>query len=273
MKYAQGGEIRHFEEGDYVDPMMGTPMVTDPGMGSFQSAITGSPENLLANGKITAKEYDDIQKRKAAAKPAPKEAPKIETSNRDLQSIFANHTAQQQANPERDVFAEMIADNAARRKELKSSAKEDTNLALLAAGLGMLGGTSQYWSENVGKGAQKGVESYSASKTRRAAEQNALSSADLKALYYGQENKRKQTALAEGMRDKELDNLATYDAKLRKQFFMEGVTPSAKQLEAYDAAKRNDPLYQLLTKNAGVYSAAPSAPVLNYNLKSRSLSQ
>ena len=273
MKYAQGGEVSHFYEGDYVDPMGSAPVITEPGMGSFKGAITGSPENLLESGKITQKEYDAIQKRKEAAKPAPKEVPKIETSNRDLQSIFANHTAQQQANPERDVFAEMIADNAERRKELKHSAKEDTNLALLAAGLGMLGGTSQYFSENVGKGAQKGVESYSAAKTRRAAEQNALSSADLKALYYGQENKRKQTALAEGMRDKELDNLATYDAKLRKQFFMEGVTPSAKQLEAYESAKRNDPLYQLLTKNAGVYSAAPSAPVLNYNLKSRSLSQ
>jgi len=35
----------------------------------------------------------------------------------------------------------------------------------------------------------------------------------------------------------------------------------------------NSPLYQLLSKNAGVYNAAPTAPVLNYNLKTRSLSQ
>jgi len=273
MKYAQGGEVYHFAEGDYVDPMMGIPLVTDPGMGSIQSAITGSPENLLANGKITSKEYDDIQKQKAAANPAPKEAPKIEASGKDLQSIFANHTAQQQANPERDMFAERLADYAQTRSENKASAKEDKHLALLAAGLGMLGGTSPYAMVNIGQGGLKGVEALSASKARRVAEQNALSNAELKTLYYGQENKRKQTALAEGMRDKELDNLATYDAKLRKQFFMDGVTPSAKQLEAYEMAKRNDPLYQLLTKNAGVYSAAPSAPVLNYNLKSRSLSQ
>jgi hypothetical protein len=273
MRYAQGGEIRHFEEGDYVDPMMGIPLVTSPSMGSIKSAITGSPENLLASGKITQKEYNDIQKRKEAAKPAPKEAPKVETKGPDLQSVFASHTAQQQANPDRDVFAEMMAENAARKSELRESAKEDKNLALLAAGLGMLGGTSPYAFANIGQGAMKGVEYLGGAKTRRASELNALSNAELKALYYGQENKRKQQALAEGMRDKELDNLATYDAKLRKQFFMEGVTPTAKQLEAYENAKRNDPLYQILTKNAGVYRATPSAPVLNYNPKTRSLGQ
>jgi len=274
MKYAQGGEVRHFYEGDYIDPMGSAPVITDPNMGSFQSTITGSPENLLANGKITQKEYENIQKRKEAAKPAPKEVAKIEPSGKDLQSIFANHTAQQQANPERDVFAERIADNAQRRAEIKESAKEDRNLALLAAGLGMLGGTSQHAMVNIGQGGAKGVETLSASKARRAAEQNALQSADLKALYYGQENKRKERALSEGMRDKDLDNLTQYEAKLRKQFFMEGVTPTAKQLEAYENAKRTDPIYQALIKNTGVYSSpAQSAPVLNYNLKSRSLSQ
>jgi hypothetical protein len=264
MRYAQGGEIRHFYEGDYVDPMGSSPVITEPGMGSFKSAITGSPENLLANGKITEKEYNEIQRRKEASRP--KEAPKTTAKGPDLQSVFANHTAQQQANPDRDVFAEMVADNAARRADINASAKEDRNLALLASGLGMLGGTSQYWSENVGKGGLKGVEAMAGSKTRRAAELNALSNAELKALYYGQENKRKQQALTEGMRDKDLDNLAQYDAKLRKQFFMEGVTPSAKQLEAYEMAKRTDPLYQILTKNTGVYSSpAPQGRTIDFS--------
>jgi hypothetical protein len=57
------------------------------------------------------------------------------------------------------------------------------------------------------------------------------------------------------MSDKNLDNLAAYDAKLRKQYFMEGVTPTAKQLEAYENAKRSDPLYKKLVTNAGVYSS------------------
>lgn len=272
MRYAQGGEVRYFYEGDYVDPMGSAPVITDPEMGSYQTTIPGSPENLLANKQITQKQYNEIKTRKEAAKAPPVDT-KVENKGPDIQTIFANHTAQQQANPDRNVFADIQAEQAARRAEINASAKEDKNLALLAAGLGMLGGTSPYAMVNIGQGGAKGVESLAGSKTRRAAELNALSNAELKSLYYGQENQRKQQALSEGMRDKELDNLAAYDAKLRKQFFMEGVTPNPKQLEAYEAAKRNDPLYQMLTKNAGVYRAAPSAPVLNYNLKSRSLSQ
>ena len=258
MKYAQGGEVSHFYEGDYVDPMGSAPTITDPEMGSYQTIVPGSPENLLANKQITPKQYQDIKAKKETNNSPQKETPKVTTKGPDLQSIFDSHTKQQQANPERDVFAEMMAENAQRRADIKTSAKEDQNLALLAAGLGMLGGTSQHGMVNIGQGGAKGVEYLAGSKTRRASELNALSNADLKALYYGQENKRKQQALAEGMRDKELDNLAAYDAKLRKQFFMEGVTPNPKQLEAYEAAKRNDPLYQILTKNAGVQS--PSAP-------------
>ena len=262
MKYAQGGEVQHFAGGDYVS--FGEEVPYDPsqswGIKDWWNRMTPGTKEYIADS--------EANKNKNAESKKPKQTQTVTqpTGNVDLQSVFANHTAQQQVNPERDVFAEMIADNAQRRADLKESAKEDKNLAMLAAGLGMLGGTSQYWSENVGKGAQKGVESFSASKTRRAAEQNALSAADLKALYYGQENKRKQTALAEGMRDKDLDNLTAYDAKLRKQFFMEGVTPTAKQLEAYESAKRGDPLYQSLLKNTGVKpTSAPQGRIIDFS--------
>jgi hypothetical protein len=100
---------------------------------------------------------------------------------------------------------------------------------------------------------------------------NALSASDLKALYYGQENKRKERALSEGMADRNLDNLSAYDAKFRKNFFIEGVAPTPKQVEAYEAAKRSDALYQQLLKNAGEGAPINQQPVLNYNQKSRSL--
>ena len=68
------------------------------------------------------------------------------------------------------------------------------------------------------------------------------------------------------MRDKDLDNLTAYDAKLRKQFFMEGVTPTAKQLEAYESAKRGDPLYQSLLKNTGVKpTSAPQGRIIDFS--------
>jgi len=264
MRLAQGGEVRHFYEGDYVDPMMGTPMITDPSMGSYQNAIPGSPESLLENKQITPQQYKDIKERQAIAK-APPAKPK-EEPKQDLQTIFEDHTKKQQANAEKNIFAEIFARNEAQREENKKSAAEDKNLALMAAGLGILGGTSPYAFANIGQGAMKGVEYLGSSKARRASEMNALSASDLKAMYYGEENKRKQRALTEGLAERAIDNIAAYDTKFRKNFFMEGVTPTPKQVEAYENAKRNDPIYQRLMRDAGaVAQAQPQRRTINFS--------
>ena len=170
----------------------------------------------------------------------------IKQEDVDLQTKFNNFIQQQQANPERNIFAEMMARNEAQRAENKKSMAEDRNLALLASGLGILGGTSPYAAVNIGQGGLKGVEFLGGSKARRASELNALSNADLKAMYYGEENKRKERALTGGLTERAIDNLAAYDAKLRKNYFIEGITPTAKQLEAYENAKRSDPIYRRL---------------------------
>jgi hypothetical protein len=131
---------------------------------------------------------------KAAPKTASKEEkapPKEKQADVDLQTKFNNFVQQQQANPDRNIFAEMMARNEKQREENKKSMAEDRNLALLASGLGILGGTSPYAAVNLGQGGAKGVEFLGASKARRASELNALSNADLKAMYYGEENKRK----------------------------------------------------------------------------------
>jgi len=263
MSFAQGGEVRHFYEGDYVDPMGSAPVITDPNMGTLQHTIPGSPESLLENKQITPEQYKEIKARKEAAKTPvkPKEEPKP-----DLQTIFEDHTKKQQANVDRDIFAEMIARNDAQREEMKKSASEDKNLALLASGLGILGGTSPYAMANIGQGAMKGVEYLGASKARRASEMNALSASDLKAMYYGEENKRKQRALTEGLAERAIDNIAAYDTKFRKNYFMEGVAPTPKQVEAYENAKRNDPIYQRLVRDAGVVAQAqPQRRTINFS--------
>jgi hypothetical protein len=253
---AGGGEVRGFYEGDYVDPMGSAPVITSPEMGSYQSIVPGSPENLLANKRITQEQFKEIKNKQEAAKaPAPKAK---EEAKPDIQSIFDEHTKKQQANVDRDIFAEMIARNAVQREEMKKSSAEDKNLALLAAGLGMMGGTSPYAFTNMGQGAMKGVEYLGASKAKRAAELNALNKADTEALYYGSETARKNQTLRSLEAERAIDNLATYDAKLRKNYFMEGVAPTPKQLEAYENARRNDPIYNRLSRDAGVYSQAPS---------------
>jgi hypothetical protein len=277
VRYAQGGDVRHFYEGDYVDPMMGTPMVTPLNIGSYQSAIPGSPENLLENGKITKKEYDKIMEKRASTKAAIEDAKKPPKSEAkadtpiDYDSTDAAIKRGNQQVGEDNIFSQILAQNKLQREENKKSAIEDKNMALLAAGLGMMGGSSPYFLQNVGTGGAKGLEQLAASKARRASENNALASSDLKAMYYGEENRRKNEALRAGMGERAIDNLSAYDAKLRKNFFMEGVPPTPKQQEAYEAARRSDALYQRLARDANLASNAQSAPVYTYNPKTRSI--
>ena len=60
----------------------------------------------------------------------------------------------------------------------------DNYMALLSAGLGMMGGTSPFAAANIGQGAQAGIKSYGDSATRRAAEENAILSGRLGAYKY-----------------------------------------------------------------------------------------
>lgn len=60
----------------------------------------------------------------------------------------------------------------------------DNYMALLSAGLGMLGGTSPHAAANIGQGAQAGIKTYGDSATRRAAEENAILSGRLGAYKY-----------------------------------------------------------------------------------------
>jgi hypothetical protein len=277
VNFAKGGEVRHFYEGDYIDPF-GAPQQ------SYDMDALRIEELNRARKLQEAQDRNEFLRRsspqlvdrsvpeRAAPKASTKAASKEEKAKQDepdLQTKFNEFTRQQQANPERNIFAEMIARNEAQREENKKSLAEDRNLALLAAGLGMLGGTSPYASVNIGQGGAKGVEFLGASKARRASELNALSNADLKAMYYGEENKRKERALGLGMAERAIDNLAAYDAKLRKNYFIEGITPTQKQLEAYENAKRNDPIYKRLFQDANMPTSAPTKAPLNYDPKTR----
>jgi len=266
VNLAQGGEVRHFYEGDYVDPFG----ATSP---SYEMDALRIEEINRAKKLKEAQEKNEFLRKSAPQlvdksipeKAAPKAAPKEEKAQAkpkqedvDLQTKFNDFVRQQQANPDRNIFAEMMARNEKQREENRKSMAEDRNLALLASGLGIMGGTSPYAAVNIGQGGLKGVEFLGGSKARRASELNALSNADLKAMYYGEENKRKERALTGGLAERAIDNLAAYDAKLRKGYFIEGITPTAKQLEAYENAKRNDPIYRRLSQDANVATATPT---------------
>jgi soluble lytic murein transglycosylase-like protein len=83
----------------------------------------------------------------------------------------------------------------ASRADLKKQKTQDANLALLAAGLGMMGGSSRYAAENIGKGALAGVQNFSESSKQRGAEKAALDKSMLYATrYQGAEDLAKQNA-------------------------------------------------------------------------------
>jgi hypothetical protein len=173
---------------------------------------------------------------------------------------------------ERDIFAEIIAQRAADREAIKKSAAEDRNLALLAAGLGIMGGTSPYAFTNIGAGGAKGVETLAASKARRAAELSALNKSEVEGLYYGEEIKRRNLAQQSVDLDRARDNFKNYNDRVLKSFFMEGVPRTAKQEEAYAKFISTDPIYQQLYKDARISNiSAPRTPVLKYNPQTRSL--
>jgi hypothetical protein len=80
-----------------------------------------------------------------------------------------------------DPFMEEIA---AQRENLAAQRSEDRNMALLAAGLGMMGGTSPYAFANVGQGGLAGMQYLSEANKVRAAERAALDKSQMTAMRY-----------------------------------------------------------------------------------------
>lgn len=73
-----------------------------------------------------------------------------------------------------------------REAGITAQRQQDKYMAMLAAGLGMMGGRSRYAAENIGQGALQGVAAMQASNKLRAAEENALLSGRLGQYRIGQ---------------------------------------------------------------------------------------
>jgi hypothetical protein len=79
-----------------------------------------------------------------------------------------------QAGKPRSAYDDFLDEIKAGREDLKTKAEKDKYMAMIAAGLGMMSGTSPNAFANIGQGAQAGVASYMASGKQRAAEKAAL---------------------------------------------------------------------------------------------------
>jgi hypothetical protein len=243
---ASGGEVKHFQYGGTMGGFEDLPpdenFVPRPDLSDVIDPVTG--QTSFSGYRQPSKKKETVKKEPAA--PA---APAL-TPEEIAQYTNPPKTA------ERDIFAEILAQRAADREAIKKSAAEDRNLALLAAGLGMMGGTSPYAFTNIGAGGAKGVEALAASKARRAAELNALNKSETESLFYGEEIRRRNLAQQSLDLDRARDNFKNYVAMKQKQYFTEGVPRTAKQEEAYEKFISTDPIYQQLYKDAKI----PSLP-------------
>lgn len=161
-------------------------------------------------------------------------------------------------------FEDYMANFAKERENLKASAEEDKNLALMAAGLGMLGGTSPYAFANIGQGGQRGIEQYAAAKKQRGAELAAINKAELGGLRARElEDYRKARLQAEadkresGADLKESQLIQKIDASIGKMPIvadfkkrMEFLEPNDPKYKYY--ASEIEKVYDNAYKNAGI---------------------
>ena len=212
VNLAQGGEVRHFQAGGFGSEFGDTEQTYE--MDALRIAEIDRARRLqeaqekneflrkaapqLVNKSIP----DPIKTGKPNAQPERSNYPS-EQEFRDFDQAAALYQAenmakaapasQQEAPKSRlDQYMERMM---AREADIGKQRGDDKNMALLTAGLGMLGGTSPYAFENIGKGALAGVQSFGESRKQRGAEQAALDKSMLYATrYQGAEDIAKQNA-------------------------------------------------------------------------------
>jgi hypothetical protein len=141
---------------------------------------------------------------------------------------------------------------AEQRAASKADAENDKYMALTAAGLGMMSGTSPYALSNIGAGGAKGLEQLAQSRKLRAAEESALSKAELSGLRAKEtqdyrnmllaERKNKNLLEAGGKEDKLFDKVAgriNQDPRIKsleKQREKSMAEPGTEEYEYFDNA-------------------------------------
>jgi hypothetical protein len=292
--FAHGGEVKHFQFGgstmggfddNYTD--VGVPLVSnideyviDPMTGERMYSGYKKPSSKDSSAPTKQKNKDS------------KDQPAFDKNaavDQYLNEYLANTkpltpsgtTAQKAA--EESFFEKAMARNEEERKRINESAKEDKNLALLAAGLGMMGGTSPYAMANIGQGGLQGIQALAASKTRRAAELTALNKGEATQAYYGEMAKERQERGAMNKANQLRDDFRTRENDIRTMVTkmaasnprISSLPPDQQQVlidKQIRDALSNDQYYKSLASQLGLQATStPSAPIPTYNPKTRSL--
>jgi hypothetical protein len=155
-------------------------------------------------------------------------------------SATATSAAEAAAKP--DPYAEFKELFAKREANLAKQREQDKYMALLQAGLGMMGGTSQHALANIGAGGQMGIQSLMASNKDRTAEENALLSGRLGLAKIGGA-KEQAEAMMQLRRDLQKDALAQRGEQARAteagRTEAREIRSDAKQIDYIKSAKEN----------------------------------
>jgi hypothetical protein len=198
VNLASGGEIKHYAKGDYVDDTQYDPITGVPVSG-YETYSEGPseremPSEYFMDLPAQRKAAKEQNKKAASAKPTPSRG---KASPAEVEQFFSRYdTIPTKGNAPQTTQAPQIPQNAAgivnleqNRKDqefnlmdyikgsearMEAGRKNDVNMALLAAGLGMMGGTSPYAFANIGQGGLAGVQQLNQSQKLRAAQEAAM---------------------------------------------------------------------------------------------------
>ncbi len=203
---AQGGEVKHFANEGYVgfgeelpyDPSQSWNIV-DSLKGAFKRNTLGTPEYFEKeaskgykpkNKKISKEELAASQEADNEIISAPSKTAYIPNANPNMDNRDAGErqaapmATPQAKTPEESYWDKVMKQMGQERTDLAKQKTEDRNMALLAAGLGMMGGTSSNAFTNIGQGGLSGMSYLADANKQRAAQSAALSKNELVAQRY-----------------------------------------------------------------------------------------
>jgi len=160
----------------------------------------------------------------AVTKPSPYDIEDMEAGQGADAAVAAAAALQQQAKKEEPAaettsttpdYASGIGQLLSKREAGLGKQRDiDNYMALLSAGLGMMGGTSPFAAANIGQGAQAGIKTFADSQARRVAEENAILSGRLGEYRYGG-SRAQADALMQLRKDMQKENVALAKEKIK----------------------------------------------------------
>jgi hypothetical protein len=151
--------------------------------------VPATIEGIPDTSGLTSKETQEYLSGEKPITPASKDMAAIAAAQRDEAKPKKKDEKKDEGEKAPSYIDRLEALLAAREGRLAEQREQDKNLAILAAGLGILSGKSPYAAQNIGAGALKGLEQYGAARKATSQEESDILSARLGQYRYGEESR------------------------------------------------------------------------------------